>query len=90
MLLFVARCKLRDKHAHTTHLLCDSLSDTPPSFQLFFLFSNVGRGNAHTAAAVLTEIPSEGEEENHNKQVSLSLQNMVNKTKVKDMIVFNV
>ncbi|XP_031159697.1 microcephalin isoform X5 [Sander lucioperca] len=45
------------------------------------------RGNAHTAAAVLTEIPSEGEEENHNKQVSLSLQNMVNKTKAMRTLV---
>ncbi|XP_032397409.1 microcephalin isoform X4 [Etheostoma spectabile] len=45
------------------------------------------RGNAHTAAAVLTEIPSEGEEENHNKQVSSSLQNMVNKTKAMRTLV---
>uniref|UniRef100_A0A8C9ZS81 Microcephalin 1 n=1 Tax=Sander lucioperca TaxID=283035 RepID=A0A8C9ZS81_SANLU len=58
-----------------------SLGSTPPVFKLMC------RGNAHTAAAVLTEIPSEGEEENHNKQVSLSLQNMVNKTKAMRTLV---
>ncbi|XP_034753841.1 microcephalin isoform X2 [Etheostoma cragini] len=45
------------------------------------------KGNAHTAAAVLTEIHSEGEEENHNKKVSLSHQNMVNKTKAMRTLV---
>ncbi|TDH01203.1 hypothetical protein EPR50_G00177720 [Perca flavescens] len=51
------------------------------------ILTHEGRGNAYTAAAVLTEIPSEGEEENHNKQVSLSLQNMVNKTKAMRTLV---
>ncbi|XP_074502526.1 microcephalin isoform X3 [Sebastes fasciatus] len=45
------------------------------------------RGNARTVAAGLTEIPSEDEEENHNKQVSLSLQNTVNKTKAMRTLV---
>lgn len=70
-------------NTHKQHLLWASLSDTPPThcFKLFFLFSNVGRGNEGTVAAGLNEIPSEAEE-NH-KQDSFSLQNMVNKTKVR-------
>lgn len=52
---------------------------------VFFSFSYVGRGNECTVAAALTEILSEGDD-NH-KQVSASLQKMVNKTKVRD---FNV
>ncbi|XP_039994310.1 microcephalin isoform X2 [Xiphias gladius] len=44
------------------------------------------RGNECTVAAGLTEIPSEGEE-NHNKQVSLILQKMVNKTKAMRTLV---
>uniref|UniRef100_A0A3B4VNZ1 Microcephalin 1 n=1 Tax=Seriola dumerili TaxID=41447 RepID=A0A3B4VNZ1_SERDU len=44
------------------------------------------RGNECTVAAGLTEIPSEGEE-NHNKQVSSSLQKMVNKTKAMRTLV---
>ncbi|XP_027133148.1 microcephalin isoform X1 [Larimichthys crocea] len=44
------------------------------------------KGNECTVAAGLTEIPSEGEE-NHNKQVSLSLQKMVNTTKAMRTLV---
>ncbi|XP_054456238.1 microcephalin isoform X2 [Anoplopoma fimbria] len=44
-------------------------------------------GNVRTVAAGLTESPSEGKEENHNKQVSLSLQNMVNQTKAMKTLV---
>ncbi|XP_018543770.1 microcephalin isoform X2 [Lates calcarifer] len=44
------------------------------------------RGNECTVAAGLTELPSE-DEENHNKQVSLSLQKMVNKTKAMRTLV---
>ncbi|XP_071336896.1 microcephalin [Trachinotus anak] len=44
------------------------------------------RGNECTVAAGLTEIPSEGEI-NHNKQVSLCLQKMVNKTKAMRTLV---
>lgn len=60
---------------------------TPPllppvhCYQLFSFFANVGRGNERTDAAGLAEIPSE-DEENHNKQVGLDLQKMINKTKV--------
>lgn len=54
----------------------------PTLFSFVFLFSNVGRGNECTDAAGLIEIPPEGEE-NPNEQVSLSLQKMVNKTKVR-------
>ncbi|XP_051272920.1 microcephalin isoform X1 [Dicentrarchus labrax] len=43
------------------------------------------RGNECTVAAGLTEIPSE--DEDHNKQVSLSLQNMVNETKAMRTLV---
>ncbi|XP_059215332.1 microcephalin isoform X2 [Centropristis striata] len=45
------------------------------------------RGNVHAVAAGSTEIPSEGEEDNHNKQISLSLQKMVNKTKAMRTLV---
>ncbi|XP_031732082.1 microcephalin isoform X1 [Anarrhichthys ocellatus] len=48
---------------------------------------NAGGGNERTVAAALTELPSEGEEENDNKQVSLSLQNMVNQTKAMRTLV---
>ncbi|XP_062422751.1 microcephalin isoform X2 [Pungitius pungitius] len=44
-------------------------------------------GNVRTAAAGLREFSSEGKEEHHNKQVSLSLQNMVNKKKVMRTLV---
>ncbi|XP_067466050.1 microcephalin isoform X1 [Thunnus thynnus] len=44
------------------------------------------RGNEHTDAAGLAEIPSEAEE-NHNKQVSLRLQKMVNKTKMRTLVM---
>eukprot|EP00064_Thunnus_orientalis_P011453 superscaffoldBa00001655_g11484 len=54
-----------------------SLGSTPTVFKRFC------RGNEHTDAAGLAEIPSEAEE-NHNKQVSLRLQKMVNKTKAFD------
>ncbi|XP_042357930.1 microcephalin [Plectropomus leopardus] len=45
------------------------------------------RGNVRTVAAGLTEVPSEDEEKNHNQQVSLSLQSMVNKTKAMRTLV---
>ncbi|KAG8000064.1 Microcephalin, partial [Nibea albiflora] len=45
------------------------------------------RGNECTVAAGLTEIPSEGEENHNNKQVSLSLQKMVNTTKAMRTLV---
>nr|XP_046257590.1 microcephalin isoform X2 [Scatophagus argus] len=45
-----------------------------------------GRGNECTVAVGSAESPSEGEE-NHNKQVSLSLQRMVNKTKAMRTLV---
>lgn len=54
---------------------------------VFFLFSNVGRGNECTVAAGFTEIPSDSGE-NPNEQVSLCLQKMVNKTKVTDLLCF--
>ncbi|KAM7385680.1 hypothetical protein PAMP_001746 [Pampus punctatissimus] len=44
------------------------------------------RGNEHSNAAGLAEIPSEVEE-NHNKQVSLSLQKMINKTKMRTLVM---
>ena len=47
---------------------------------VFFLFSNVGRGNECAVAAGLAEIPSEGEDD---KQVSVTLKKMVNTTKVR-------
>ncbi|KAL7383982.1 hypothetical protein ABVT39_021857 [Epinephelus coioides] len=49
--------------------------------------SSESRGNVRTVAAGLTEVPPEDKEENHNKQVSLSLQNMVNKTKTMRTLV---
>lgn len=57
----------------------------PALLQLFFLFSNVGRGNECTVAAGFTEIPSDCGENPH-EQVSLCLQKMVNKTKVTDLL----
>ncbi|KAM7408833.1 hypothetical protein PAMA_002518 [Pampus argenteus] len=44
------------------------------------------RGNEHSNAAGLAEIPSEVEE-NHNKQVSLSLQKMIDKTKMRTLVM---
>uniref|UniRef100_A0A8C4DC84 BRCT domain-containing protein n=1 Tax=Dicentrarchus labrax TaxID=13489 RepID=A0A8C4DC84_DICLA len=56
-----------------------SLGSTPTVLKLMC------RGNECTVAAGLTEIPSE--DEDHNKQVSLSLQNMVNETKAMRTLV---
>ncbi|CAK6951596.1 microcephalin [Scomber scombrus] len=44
------------------------------------------RGNERTDAAGLAEIPSE-DEENHNKQVGLDLQKMINKTKMRTLVM---
>lgn len=55
---------------------------TPPCFQMFVLLSNLGGGNECMAPAAFTEIPSEAEE-NHKKQLGLTSQSMVKKTKVR-------
>ncbi|XP_068579721.1 microcephalin isoform X2 [Cebidichthys violaceus] len=65
----------------------DTVSEKNSVNVISHTFENVGGGNERTVAAALTELPSEGEEENHNKQVSLSLQNMVNQTKAMRTLV---
>ncbi|XP_029305546.1 microcephalin isoform X2 [Cottoperca gobio] len=68
----------------TTMLMTDTVSELQKDSDVNVLshtLENEGRGNVRTVGAVLTEIPSEGEEDDHNKSVSLSIQNMVNNTK---------
>lgn len=77
-------------HTHTAWHLSNSPLPTrahPLSLFtiVFFLYSNVGKGNECTVAAALTEIPSDDEDE--HKQVGVRLQKMVNKTKVNEFRV---